>query len=61
MCIRDSIWFEEDRFKKLGAELEARTSALTKAAETADIKKIKIAFEQTRDTCNACHKEFRKK
>lgn len=58
---KEDIWFEEDRFKKLGAELESRTSALTKAAETADIKKIKIAFEQTRDTCNACHKEFRKK
>lgn len=29
--------------------------------QTSDLKKIKLAFEQTRDTCNACHKEFRKK
>jgi|GEM_PF-4005473 len=36
-------------------------SILAKVAETGDVKKIKLAFEQTRDTCNACHKEFRKK
>lgn len=58
---KEDIWFEEDRFKKLGADLELKTSALTRAAETSDLKKIKQAFEQTRDACNACHKDFRKK
>jgi len=55
------IWFEEERFKNLTIELERKTSNLAKVAETGDIKKIKLAFEETRDACNACHKEFRKK
>ncbi len=58
---KEDIWFEEERFKKLSTELESKTSNLAKAAENGDLKKIKLAFEQTRDTCNACHKEFRKK
>lgn len=58
---KEDIWFEEDRFRKFGADLELKTSALAKAAETGDVKKIKLAFEQTRDACNTCHKEFRKK
>lgn len=58
---KEDIWFEEERFKKLSTELESKTSNLAKVAETGDLKKIKLAFEQTRDTCNTCHKEFRKK
>jgi cytochrome c556 len=58
---KDDIWFEEVQFKKLAANLEGKTSALAKAAESGDLKKIKLAFEQTRDVCNTCHKEFRKK
>ena len=59
--VAEDIWFEEERFKKLAAELESKTSNLAKVTETGDLKKIKVAFEQTRDTCNTCHKEFRKK
>jgi cytochrome c556 len=58
---KEDIWFEEERFKKLSSDLEGKTSNLSKATESGDLKKIKLAFEQTRDTCNACHKEFRKK
>lgn len=58
---KEDIWFEEERFKKLSNDLETKTTNLSKAAESGDLKKIKQAFEQTRDTCNACHKEFRKK
>lgn len=58
---KDDIWLDEAQFKKLGADLEARTSALTLAANTGDIKKLRQAFEQTRDVCTACHNEFRKK
>ncbi len=58
---KEEIWFEEDRFKKLSTDLEIRTSALVKAADTSDIKQIKRSFEETRDVCNTCHKEFRKK
>lgn len=58
---KEDIWFEEERFKKLSNDLETKTSQLSKASETGDLKRIKLAFEQTRDTCNSCHKEFRKK
>ena len=58
---KEDIWFEEGRFKKLSNDLETKTSQLSKASETGDLKRIKLAFEQTRDTCNACHKEFRRK
>ena len=54
------IWLEEDRFKKMALDLEARSSALKVAAETRDLKKIKQAFGPMRDACNACHKAFRK-
>lgn len=58
---KEDIWFEEERFKKLSNELTEKTGRLKSAADTGDLKKIKAAFESTRDTCNACHKEFRKK
>ena len=57
---KEDIWFEEERFKKLGLELEGKTTLLAKAAETGDLKRIKAAFESARDTCSACHKAFRK-
>ena len=57
---KEDIWFEEERFKKLGSELEGKTMLLAKAAETGDIKRIKVAFGSARDTCAACHKAFRK-
>lgn len=58
---KEDIWFEEEHFKKLSKDLETKTIDLSKATESGDLKKIKLAFEQARDTCNACHKEFRKK
>jgi cytochrome c556 len=58
---KEDIWFEEEQFKKLAADLESKTSAMTKAANTGDIKALKVAFEQTREVCTACHKAFRKK
>lgn len=58
---KEDIWLDEEKFHKLARELETKTTALTKAAETNDVKKFKVAFENARDTCSACHKEFRRK
>lgn len=58
---KDDIWLEEDQFKKMAKDLETKTVNLVKVAELKDQKKLKVAFEQARDSCNACHKEFRKK
>lgn len=58
---KDDIWLDEEQFKKLAKELEVKTTNLVKVAELKDPKKLKVAFEQARDVCSACHKEFRKK
>lgn len=58
---KDDIWLDEEQFKKLAKELELKTTNLAKVAELKDPKKLKVAFEQARDVCSACHKEFRKK
>jgi cytochrome c556 len=57
---KDDIWFEEERFRKLATELQSRTGALAKAAETGNLQRLKVAVEDMRDTCNSCHKAFRK-
>lgn len=57
---KEEIWFEEDRFLALQNELQQKTAALAKAANTGDPEQLKIAFLQTREVCNACHKQFRK-
>lgn len=48
-------------FKRLTVELQARTADLSKATVSGNLARIKVAFEQTREVCKACHKEFRKK
>jgi cytochrome c556 len=58
---KDDIWLDEEQFKKLAKELEVKTTNLVKEADLKDLKKLKVAFEQARDICSACHKEFRKK
>ena len=57
----EDIWLEEESFKLLSTELQARTAELSKAAASANLARIKVAFEATRNSCNTCHKEFRKK
>jgi cytochrome c556 len=58
---KEDIWLDEDQFRKMTKDLEAKTTNLAKVAELKDPKKLKVAFEQARDSCSACHKEFRKK
>lgn len=57
---KDDIWFDEDRFRKLATELQSRTGALARAAESRDLQRLKVAVEDMRDTCNRCHKAFRR-
>ena len=58
---KEDIWLEEERFKKLATELSTKTAALSKAAESGDLKQIKTAFDQTAEACSTCHKAFKKK
>lgn len=57
---REDIWLEEERFLQLSVDLQRKTAELTRAVVSADLRQLKAAFEQTRDVCNACHKQFRK-
>lgn len=58
---KEEIWLDEEHFKRLAVELQARTSDPSKVAASGNFARLKVAFEQTRDVCNACQKEFRKK
>lgn len=61
MAAKEDIWLGEEHFKRLTVELQARTADLSKVAAGGTLARLKVAFEQTRDVCNACHEEFRKK
>lgn len=56
---KEDIWLEEDRFKQLSQDMQARTAELSLAASTGDLAKLKSAFAKTREACNTCHKDFR--
>jgi cytochrome c556 len=58
---KEETWLDEEHFRRLTVELQARTSDLSKVAASGNLARLKVAFEQTRDVCNACHKAFRKK
>lgn len=58
---KEDIWLDEDRFKALINQLQERTAELRRAAASGSPPQLKKAFEQTRDTCDTCHKGFRKK
>jgi cytochrome c556 len=58
---KEDIWLEEDKFKLLAKKFQEQATNLSKVGQTGDLAALKVAFEKTRDTCNACHKEFRHK
>ena len=58
---KEEIWLDEDRFKAMATKLQAKTTELSRAAAAGSLPVLMVAFEQTRDACDACHKEFRKK
>lgn len=58
---KEEIWLDEDRFRAMASKLQAKTTELNKVAASGSLPQLKLAFEQTRDACDACHKEFRKK
>ncbi len=55
------IWLDEDRFNDMVTTLKDRTVELSKAAASGDQTALRTAFYQTRDVCDACHKDFRSK
>lgn len=57
---KDDIWLEEDRFKQLAQDLQRQTAELSRVASTGDLGRLKSAFMQVRDTCNNCHRAFRR-
>jgi cytochrome c556 len=57
---KDDIWLEEEKFKRYAAELQAKAASLSVVAQSGDAQRLKAAVGQLRETCNACHKAFRK-
>ena len=56
---KPDIWLEEEKFVRLGDDMQAKVSALRVSTQDGDLSKVKLAFEQARDSCQACHKAFR--
>lgn len=58
---RDDVWQQQERFKEMARELEARTAALVVATTEVPVtsESVAPAFQQVEDACEACHKEFR--
>jgi cytochrome c556 len=58
---KEDIWLDEDKFKLMAKKFQDQATNLSKVGQTGDLALLKTAFNQTRDACNACHKEFRNK
>ncbi len=58
---RDDVWQQQERFKELALELEARTAELVTVTTQGPVtaESVGAAFQRVEDTCEACHKKFR--
>jgi|APCry1669189534_1035231.scaffolds.fasta_scaffold19474_3 cytochrome c556 len=53
------IWEQRAEFDGLLNKLATRTAALSEAAKTGDLSKIKPAVQATGEVCKECHKKFK--
>ena len=57
---KDDIWLDEERFQALAQDMQAKVKLLAVAARSGELRVIKPAFLAARETCQNCHKMFRK-
>jgi cytochrome c556 len=64
---KPEVWTKPQEFKKLADELVQKTRALEAVAQghtgnnaSADLSRLKMAFEDAAKTCKACHKAYEK-
>jgi cytochrome c556 len=56
---KPEIWLEMDKFKQKAVALQDNAKALSAAAQTGDLVKIKAAFGSTAKSCKACHDAYK--
>lgn len=56
---KPEIWLEMDKVKQGAAALQEKAAALSTAAQSGDLDKIKAAFGATGKTCKACHDSYK--
>jgi cytochrome c556 len=54
------IWLDEDRFKDYQQRMHEELAVFRQAALREELPALVKALEQTRATCNTCHKAFRR-
>lgn len=54
-----AVWSEPEKFETSRQSFFKAAEALVVAAESHDLKQIKLAYETLHDTCRTCHKSFK--
>ena len=57
---KPNIWTDKEEFQKQMQALVDRTEALSVAAKTGDLAKVKAATEEAAKSCKGCHDKFKK-
>ena len=56
---KPEIWMEMDKFKAKAQAMQDKAAALSVAAQTGDLDRIKSAFGATAQSCKACHDAYK--
>jgi cytochrome c556 len=58
---RPEVWSKRDQFEKQAGDTREKAAAFAKAVAAKDEAQTRTAFKELDNSCNACHKEFRKR
>jgi len=58
---QEAIWSKRADFEKHAKDNEAKAAAFAKAVASKDDAQIQAAWKELDESCNACHKDFRKR
>lgn len=56
---KPEIWMEMNKFKDKAQAMQEKTAALSVAAQSGDLDRIKAAFGATAKSCKACHDAYK--
>lgn len=58
---REEIWTKRDQFEKRAKDVREKAATFAKAVASKDGAQTRAAFKELDESCNACHKDFRKR
>lgn len=58
---REEVWSKRDQFEKRAKDTREKAAAFAKAVASKDEGQTRAAYKELDDSCNACHKDFRKR